>query len=717
MGWFRKSEPSKTEEKPKLSMESLEDRLTPAVGFFAGINSPVAVNTGSNPNAVTVADFNKDGKLDVAATNPGTNKVAILLGTGNGGFNSPIYSDVGSTAPNDLTAGDVNGDGITDLVTANANANNVSVLIGNNDGTFQPGVTYTVGSTPLFVGLLKLNGDTAPDLVVANSLSASVSVLLNNGDGTYGTAQNITVGAGPRSMNAGDFNGDGFVDLAVANYGSNNVSILLGNGSGGFTPGTTLSVGTNPASIVVADFNNDNKFDIATLNQGTPNISVLLGTGGGSFSAANTFGYNGQSPAQMTVADFNGDGIADLTVSNQGGKNVGILLGKGDGTFNDATAAGVGGQSPVGIAIGDFNNDGKQDLVTANATNNSIFALIGYSPNATLTSSPNVVAPATSYTFTVTYTGILTPTINQPIKTSTLGNSNILVTGPNGFSQLATFVSVSTSGAKSVATYSITPPGGVWSLNSSGTYNISVKVNQVSDTGDVFVRPGTIGNFRVSITNELNNLGVGYVNGLYQSILGRTGDAAGLKYWNDLLNGGAAKDTLFTGFWVSVEHRTLQVRSYYEQYLNREADQAGLSFWVAKFAQGATESDVITAFMNSNEYKNIHGGTPAGVIGAIYNNLLGRDATASEIQIWTNTFLKDGSGAVAKNVINSVEYQLDLAKEDYIAFLNRPLVSQSEIDAFTYTATSKGPFGEQQIAQSFATSSEFINLTLETLPT
>lgn len=713
MGWFQKSEPSKTDEKPKLSMESLEDRLTPSIAFFPGVNSPVAVNTGSNPNAVTVADFNQDGRLDVATTNPGTNKVAILLGTGNGGFSSPIYSDVAGTAPNDLTAGDVNGDGITDLVTANATADNVSVLLGNNDGTFQPGVNYSVGNIPLFVGLLNLNGDNAPDLVVANSTSSNVSVLLNNGNGTYGAAQNITVGAVPRSMNAGDFNGDGFVDLAVANSGSNNVSILLGNGSGGFSAGATLNVGTNPASIVVADFNNDNKFDIATLNAGSANVSILLGTGGGTFSAPNNIAYSGQSPRQMTVSDFNGDGIADLTVTNETGQNIGILQGVGNGTFSGPTFLSVGGQSPVGIAIGDFNNDGKQDLVTANATNNSVYALIGYSPNATLTSSPNVIAPATSYTFTVTYTGLNA----APIKTSTLGNSNILVTGPNGFSQLATFVSVSTSGATSVATYSITPPGGVWSLNSSGTYNISVQVNQVSDTGDVFVRPGTIGNFRVSITNELNNLGVGYVNGLYQSILGRTGDAAGLKYWNDLLNGGAAKDTLFTGFWVSVEHRTLQVRSYYQQYLNREADQVGLSFWVAKFAQGATESDVITAFMNSNEYKNIHGGTPAGVIGAIYNNLLGRDATASEIQIWTNTFLKDGSGAVAKNVINSVEYQLDLAKEDYIAFLNRPLVAQSEIDAFTYTATSKGPFGEQQIAQSFATSSEFINLTLETLPT
>lgn len=713
MAWFRKSEATKIEAKPTLSMESLEDRLNPSVAFFPGVNSPVALDSGSNPNAVTVADFNSDGKLDVAATNQGTQKVSVLLGTGNGGFNSPIYSDVGGTAPTDLTAGDVNGDGIADLVTANATSDNVSVLIGNNDGTFETAVDYTVGQNPLFVGLLNLNGDTKPDLVVANWMGDSVSVLLNNGDGTFGVAQNFSVGTRPISINAGDFNADGFVDLAVANSGSNNVSILLGNGSGGFTPGTTLSVGTTPVSIVVSDFNNDNVADIATLNSGTPNISILLGTGGGNFAAANTFSYSGQTPAQMTVADFNHDGIADLTISNTAGNNVGILLGKGDGTFNSPTAVSVGGQSPVGIAIGDFNNDGKQDFVTANKTNNSIYALMGYSPNATLTSNPNVITPATSYTFTVTYTGIN----SAPIKTSTLGNNNILVTGPNGFSQLATFVSVSTSGATSVATYSITPPGGIWSFDSSGTYNIQVQVNQVSDTNNVFVYPGTIGTFRVSITNELNNLGVGYVNGLYQSILGRTGDTAGLEYWNNLLNGGAAKDTLFTGFWVSVEHRTLQVTSYYEQYLDRAPDQAGLSFWVAKFAQGATESDVITAFMNTNEYKNLHGGTPSGVIGAIYNDLLGRDASASEIQIWTNTFLKDGSGAVAKNVINSVEYQLDLAKADYITFLNRPLIAQSEIDSFTYTATSKGPFGEQQIAQSFAVSSEFINLTLETLPT
>jgi len=704
-------------------MESLEDRLTPAVAFFPGVNSPISVDSGSNPNAVAVADFNNDGNQDVAATIRGTNRLAIFLGAGNGGFSGPAYTDplVSGTAPNDVVAGDVNGDGIPDLVTANSTSTNVSVLIGNGNGTFQTSVEYTVGTLPLSVKLADFDGDGFKDIVVANQQTNNVSVLKNNGDGTFGAKTDYNVGTSPFALATGDLNGDGFQDVAVANSATGNVTLLLGRGDGTFTLGNTLTVGTNPQSIVAADFNNDGKTDLATLNvaSGTSStVSVLLSTGSGNFAPANTFSYTGNTAAQITAADFTGDGVLDLTITNTGGQNVGILQGTGSGTFTlPGSAIGVGSQSPIGIAIGDFNNDGKADFVTANSANNTIYAAVGYSPDATLTSHPTVLAPATTYTFTVTYTGLVNSSINAPINTSTLGNNNILVTGPNGFSQLATFVSFTTSGASRIATYTITPPGGIWSFNSNGTYNIAVQPNQVADTNGVFVHMGTIGNFVVSVGNEFNNVGVGYVEGLYQSILGRVGDTAGLKYWNDLLNSGAAKDTIFTGFWVSVEHRTLQVRSYYEQYLGREADSASLKFYVAKFAQGAKEADVISAIMNSNEYKNINGGTANGVIGAIYNDLLGRTPSAAEIQIWANAFAVSGSGAVARGVMNSVEYQLDLAKQDYIDFLNRPLTSQSEIDSFTYTARKSGPYGEQQIAQSFAVSSEFINLTLTTIQT
>jgi hypothetical protein len=107
--------------------------------------------------------------------------------------------------------------------------------------------------------------------------------------------------------------------------------------------------------------------------------------------------------------------------------------------------------------------------------------------------APNVSNP-TSYTFTVTYAD------DSAVDISSLGSSNILVTGPNSFSQSATFVSVdvNSNGTPRTATYSITPPGGAWDSADDGTYTLAVQSNQVRDPSGNAVAPGTIGTFTVS---------------------------------------------------------------------------------------------------------------------------------------------------------------------------------------------------------------------------
>ena len=138
--------------------------------------------------------------------------------------------------PDALVAGDFNGDGRTDLAVANYGSNDVSVLLGNGDGTFQTQVTYAVGTDPSALVAGDFTGDGRTDLAVANLGSNDVSVLLGNGDGTFQTQVTYAVGSAPDALVAGDFTGDGRTDLAVANHGSNDVSVLLGNGDGTFQP-------------------------------------------------------------------------------------------------------------------------------------------------------------------------------------------------------------------------------------------------------------------------------------------------------------------------------------------------------------------------------------------------------------------------------------------------------------------------------------------------
>ena len=125
-------------------------------------------------------------------------------------------------------------------------------------------------------------------------------------------------------------------------------------------------------------------------------------------------------------------------------------------------------------------------------------------PTPSLAASNVNTAGGTSYQLTVTYTD------DFAVSVATLGNNNLLVTGPNGFSQGATLVGVdhTTDGTPRIATYQITPPGGSWDPTGSGTYTVSLQANQVSDTSGNFISAGPIGTFDVDVGPKLSIQGV-----------------------------------------------------------------------------------------------------------------------------------------------------------------------------------------------------------------
>jgi hypothetical protein len=154
----------------------------------------------------------------------------------------PFSDDNVDEHPFSVAIGDLNGDDHPDLAVANEWSGNVSVLLGDGDGSFQSAVHYGAGGGPHSVAIGDFNGDDALDLAVANEWSGNVSVLLGNGDGSFQSAVHYGAGARPSSVAIGDFNGDGYPDLAVVNYlrdnlfsdFSDDLSVLLGNGDGSF---------------------------------------------------------------------------------------------------------------------------------------------------------------------------------------------------------------------------------------------------------------------------------------------------------------------------------------------------------------------------------------------------------------------------------------------------------------------------------------------------
>src|SRR5262249_29296090 len=153
-----------------LLLEPLEGRDLPSF-----VTAPV-YPAGPYAAAVAVADFNGDGKPDLAVANQvSSGTVSILLASG-GGDTAPARSAAG-TLPTDVIAADFNGDGQQDLaVVDGVAANNLQVLKGNGDGTFQAAVSYTVGSAPQAVVAGDFDGDGDLDLATANYSSYNVSI-------------------------------------------------------------------------------------------------------------------------------------------------------------------------------------------------------------------------------------------------------------------------------------------------------------------------------------------------------------------------------------------------------------------------------------------------------------------------------------------------------------------------------------------------------------
>jgi hypothetical protein len=194
-------------------------------------SSPFGLTTGIT--SIAVGDFNGDGKLDLALggsdLTTGAGHLTILLGNGDGTFTPTAASPIAVGASYSIAVADFNGDGKLDLAVANYATNTVTILLGNGDGTFTQasGSPIPVGSAPYAITAGDFTGSGKLGLAVANFHDNNVSILLGKGDGTFTQSATIPVGKGPYSLTVGDFNGSGRLGLAVANLTDGTVSVLL----------------------------------------------------------------------------------------------------------------------------------------------------------------------------------------------------------------------------------------------------------------------------------------------------------------------------------------------------------------------------------------------------------------------------------------------------------------------------------------------------------
>jgi hypothetical protein len=275
------------------------------------------VNSGvGGPGAV--ADFNGDRKLDVASLGGGANpnQLTIFLGKGDGTFSAgATYNDVGINATA-IASGDLNGDGIPDIVVANSSGfdtvrqvstpPSLVILLGNGDGTFQTPITTTLISPSISaIAIADFNLDGKADVAISNDTWGDISLLLGNGDGTVQAPMEFFVSGGTfdsGGLAVADFDGNGAPDLAAA--GAIGIYVLL-NAAGSHASAALLSNGELAfGNEVVGQITSPQSVTLSYMASTALTISgiTISGAQSGDFSQTNSCGTSLAGGANCTIA-------------------------------------------------------------------------------------------------------------------------------------------------------------------------------------------------------------------------------------------------------------------------------------------------------------------------------------------------------------------------------------------------------------------------------
>lgn len=196
-----------------------------------------------------------------------------------------------------------------------------------------------------------------------------------------------------------------------------------------------------------------------------------------------------------------------------------------------------------------------------------------------------------------------------------------------------------------------------------------------------------------------------FIDNVYRALLRRPVDGNALDFWMQMFRAGLARQPFVHLIWISAEHRAIQVEDYVQVFLGRPSTANDRAYWGNLFQAGYSENDVIRLMLVSPEYLAGHASEPAYIQG-LYNDLLQRGASTSEVSYWTGR-LQSGltRDAMAQLILTSPEATEKRIDFDYTYFLQRPMAAASRQFWTTLVATNRVTIA--WAGESFLASDEF----------
>jgi hypothetical protein len=295
-----------------------------SVGVFLGagganFNAPNFFTAGSRATQIEVGELSGDTALDIVVVNTNDSDAGLLRGNGDGTFQAQQVIAFNSVEA--VTLADFNADQKLDIAVSEGFITDaIEILLGNGDGTFQSFGLFSAGnpinSQPRGMATADLNGDTKIDLICANGTGQSVGIFLGNGFGGLQDVVLLPSLISPEKVITADLNQDGKIDIIANDFGSESIEVFLGNGDGTFQGASEVFVSLLGSSEVkVADMDGDGELDLVSVNP-SDDATIALGNGDGTFQAPFFFAANGH-PSSLAILDFNSDGALDLLFAHE----------------------------------------------------------------------------------------------------------------------------------------------------------------------------------------------------------------------------------------------------------------------------------------------------------------------------------------------------------------------------------------------------------------